>query len=107
MKEHFVRRIMENPAFASGSGDGSEGGGEGGGGGLGEEGARRMTSAREENMVASLKMLRSRFGGAEGYIKGVCGLGEEEIGALRRNLVVSRRNEGGPEKGEERLGSAL
>jgi len=101
MKSQFVKRIMENPAFASG----------GEGEGLGEEGARRMTSAREENMVASMGMLRRVYGSAEGYVRGVCGLGDEEVGRLRRNLVVvggggeGRLGEKG--KVEERVGSAL
>lgn len=42
---------------------------------------------RSENILAMLDSLRSKFGGAEGYIKQKCGLNDEDIRKIRSNLV--------------------
>lgn len=42
---------------------------------------------RSENMLAMLESLRSKFGGAEGYIKQKCGLNDEDIRKIRSNIV--------------------
>ena len=70
LKPIFVDRLLKNPALAGN-----------------EEGVRNMTSSRAENMRRSLDMVGRDFGGAEKYVRDVVGLGEEEIRALKRNLV--------------------
>ncbi|KAI4684009.1 hypothetical protein J4E81_009172 [Alternaria sp. BMP 2799] len=54
----------------------------------GRQAALRMVGSRKESMLASLDMLDERFGGAERYMREYCGLGDEELAGLRRNLVV-------------------
>jgi hypothetical protein len=56
----------------------------------GRQAALRMVGARKESMIKSLEMLSERFGGAERYIRKVCGLGDGELEALRRNLVAGK-----------------
>jgi hypothetical protein len=43
---------------------------------------------RAVNMLATLKMMREKFGGAEGYVIEKCGLTKEEIEKIRSNLIV-------------------
>ncbi|KFY11343.1 hypothetical protein V492_04522 [Pseudogymnoascus sp. VKM F-4246] len=52
-------------------------------------GALNMLSARSENMMATLKMIREKYGGAEAYIREQCGLGDEEIAQIKSSLVVT------------------
>lgn len=40
-------------------------------------------------MMATLQMIRERYGGAEGYIRDQCGLSNEEIGQVKSSLVVA------------------
>ncbi|KAL6705674.1 hypothetical protein ACN47E_006463 [Coniothyrium glycines] len=54
----------------------------------GRQAALRMVGARRETMVASLAMLEEEFGGAERYMREYCGLGDGELEALKRNLLV-------------------
>ncbi|KAF2846148.1 hypothetical protein T440DRAFT_459039 [Plenodomus tracheiphilus IPT5] len=54
----------------------------------GRAAALRMIGAKRESMIGALGMLKQDFGGAEAYLRGVCGLGDEELEALRRNLLV-------------------
>lgn len=55
--------------------------------GVAREAALRMVGARKETMVGTLEMVDRVFGGSERYMREVCGLGDEELEALRRNLV--------------------
>lgn len=55
---------------------------------MGRQAALRMVGAKEEAMLATLEMLDREFGGAEAYMREVCGLGDEELEALKRVLVV-------------------
>jgi hypothetical protein len=41
-------------------------------------------------MLASLKMIRERFGGAEDYVIEKCGLTKEEVKRIRKNLIVEK-----------------
>ncbi|OCK85240.1 hypothetical protein K432DRAFT_318715 [Lepidopterella palustris CBS 459.81] len=50
--------------------------------------ALRMIGAKKESMIAALEMLDREWGGAEGYMRSVCGLGDNEIEALRTTLLV-------------------
>ncbi|KAF2134709.1 hypothetical protein P153DRAFT_329321 [Dothidotthia symphoricarpi CBS 119687] len=52
--------------------------------------ALRMIGARRESMLGALEMVDREWGGSEAYFRRECGLGEGELEALRRNLVVVR-----------------
>ncbi|EUC48345.1 hypothetical protein COCMIDRAFT_87541 [Bipolaris oryzae ATCC 44560] len=54
----------------------------------GRQAALRMIGARKESMFRSLEMLDEEFGGVERYLREKCGLGDQELDALRRNLLV-------------------
>lgn len=54
----------------------------------GRQAALRMVSARKESMLGALAMVDEKFGGAETYMRVQCGLGDGELEALRRNLVL-------------------
>jgi protein tyrosine/serine phosphatase len=54
----------------------------------GKEAALRMSGARAESMHRTLDMIDKRWGGAEGYVKEVCGLSDDEIEALKKNLIA-------------------
>ncbi|KAH7361122.1 tyrosine phosphatase family-domain-containing protein [Pyrenochaeta sp. MPI-SDFR-AT-0127] len=54
----------------------------------GRQAALRMIGARKESMLKALEMVDGEFGGAEAYMRKHCGLGDEELEALRRNLVL-------------------
>jgi hypothetical protein len=41
-------------------------------------------------MLASLKMIRDKFGGAEDYVVEKCGLTKEEVERIRKNLIVEK-----------------
>lgn len=56
----------------------------------GKAAARRMIGARKESMLGSLEMVDKEFGGSEKYMREKCGLGDEELEKLRRNLVLSK-----------------
>ncbi len=43
---------------------------------------------RAANMLATLKMIREKFGGPEGYVIEKCGLTKEEVEKIRKNLIV-------------------
>jgi protein tyrosine/serine phosphatase len=58
--------------------------------GADEDSARRMVGAKKENMIASLKMLSTDFGGAEGYLKNQCGFSGDEIERIKESLVVNK-----------------
>jgi hypothetical protein len=58
----------------------------------GRQAALNMTGARKESMMMALEMLDSEFGGAEGYMREWCGLGDEDLEALRRNLIVEEES---------------
>ncbi|KAG8166638.1 hypothetical protein KVR01_002327 [Diaporthe batatas] len=50
--------------------------------------AERMVGSRPEAMLGTLALIRREYGGVEAFVKGRCGLSDEEIGQIRRNLVV-------------------
>ncbi|CAO2654093.1 Nn.00g108260.m01.CDS01 [Neocucurbitaria sp. VM-36] len=55
----------------------------------GRNAALRMIGARKESMLGALEMVDREFGGAEAYMRTQCGLGDEELEKLRRNLVLT------------------
>ncbi|CAK3999540.1 Tyrosine- phosphatase [Lecanosticta acicola] len=69
LKPLFEERLLKNPAL---------------GGNL--EGVRNMTSSKRENMLATIEMIRREVGSAEQYMREKCGMSEEEVERLRRNL---------------------
>ncbi|KAF7853347.1 uncharacterized protein EAF02_012001 [Botrytis sinoallii] len=52
------------------------------------EGAENLISSKAENMLATLKMLREKFGGAESYVIEKCGLTIDEVERIRKNLTI-------------------
>ncbi|KAF9778825.1 hypothetical protein IL306_002882 [Fusarium sp. DS 682] len=59
------------------------------------EGARRLLGAKPENMLAALQALREQHGSVEEYVVKNCGLTEEDLEQIRKNLIVpeERRQE--------------
>ncbi|MCJ1421177.1 hypothetical protein MMC32_007539 [Xylographa parallela] len=55
--------------------------------GMPEEGIEGMMSSRAEYMLATLEMVRRRYGGVEGYVRDVLGFGDEDVETIRKNLV--------------------
>lgn len=41
-------------------------------------------------MLATLEMIREKFGSAEDYAIDKCGLTKDEVGMIRKNLVVEK-----------------
>ncbi|KAF5657535.1 tyrosin-phosphatase [Fusarium heterosporum] len=52
------------------------------------EGARRLLGAKPENMLAALKTLREQHGSVEQYVVESCGLSQNDLEQIRKNLVV-------------------
>jgi hypothetical protein len=46
---------------------------------------------RAANMMATLELMKEKYGGAEGYVTGQCGLTKEEVALIRKNLVLNDR----------------
>lgn len=70
LKPLFIQRLMLNPAL---------------GGNV--EGIANMTSSKKENMDASIDMIEADFGGARGYMKKWCGMSDDEISRLKKNIT--------------------
>lgn len=73
-RDAVVTRLMKSPVFANA-------------GGGGRARAERMVGARPESMLAMLEMVDWKWGSAEGYMKQMCGLTEEEIRKLKAVLI--------------------
>lgn len=80
MRKGFVERIMASGAF-----DGQDPG-------VGHQAAMRMTSAQAGSMRRTLEYIDKEYGGAEGYMRSKCGLNDEDLVALRKNLIVQDEN---------------
>ncbi|KAJ6534015.1 protein-tyrosine phosphatase-like protein [Mycena vulgaris] len=52
------------------------------------EGAMKMASSKPETMMATLKMVREKYGSAEGWLASHTSLTELDLVALRQNLLV-------------------
>ncbi|TPX09758.1 uncharacterized protein E0L32_009097 [Thyridium curvatum] len=70
-KEEFVAGLLRSAAL---QGD--------------REGASRMVSSRRENMLATLALIREKYGSVEQYVERECGLSADQVAQLRRNLTV-------------------
>ncbi|KAH6705217.1 tyrosine/serine phosphatase-like protein [Leptodontidium sp. 2 PMI_412] len=72
-KDAVMAHLMQNPALTENL-----------------QGAKNMISAKAENMLATLEMIREKFGSAEDYAIDKCGLTKDEVGMIRKNLVVEK-----------------
>ncbi|CAD6443949.1 38062db6-ce87-42d9-9ac4-7bb3f2de0d0f [Sclerotinia trifoliorum] len=70
-KAGIIKHLMEHPAIKDD-----------------HEGAENLISSKAENMLATLKMLIEKFGGAEGYVIEKCGLTAGEVEKIRKNLII-------------------
>ncbi|EGS22665.1 uncharacterized protein CTHT_0011380 [Thermochaetoides thermophila DSM 1495] len=52
------------------------------------EKAERMVSARKENMLLTLRMIREKYGSVEKYVTEHLGISRESVEQIRRNLIV-------------------
>jgi hypothetical protein len=73
-RDAVVIRLMKSPVFANA-------------GGGGRARAERMVGARPESMLAMLEMVDRKWGSAEGYMKQMCGLTDEEIKNVKAVLI--------------------
>ncbi|MCJ1404845.1 hypothetical protein MMC11_008071 [Xylographa trunciseda] len=55
--------------------------------GMPEGGIEGMMSSMAEYMLATLDMVREKYGGVEEYVRDVLGFGDEDIATIRKNLV--------------------
>ncbi|KAF8856824.1 hypothetical protein BDZ45DRAFT_455118 [Acephala macrosclerotiorum] len=74
-RDVIVTRLMKSPVFANA-------------GGGGRARAERMVGARPESMLAMLEMVDKKWGGAEGYMKTMCGLTDEDIKKVKMVLTA-------------------
>jgi hypothetical protein len=79
-RKFFIERILSTGGF-----EGEEG----------LEAAHRMTGAKAQSMKETLDMIAEKYGSPEKYVRTVCGLGDEHIEGLRRNLIVKEDQLGG------------
>lgn len=63
--------------------------------------AERMVGSRPEAMLGTLALIRREYGGVEEFVRGRCGLSEEEIEGIRKNLVVEVAEDQKPVDWEE------
>lgn len=50
--------------------------------------AERMVGSRPQAMLGTLALIRREYGGVEDFVRERCGLSDDEIKGIRRNLVV-------------------
>lgn len=48
-----------------------------------------MNDSRKENMLATMVMIREKYGSAEDYVRTVCEITAEEIERIRQVMIVS------------------
>lgn len=70
MKEGMVERLMQIEAISRD-----------------REGVERMVGSRKEVMIATIEMVRSKYGGVGGYLKSHCGLKDEDLQTTRKNIT--------------------
>lgn len=42
-------------------------------------------------MLATIEMIREKYGGADGYLRTMCGFGDEDISRIRANVMGGAR----------------
>jgi len=72
-REKVMARLRKEPLFASNN-----------------EAALNMFSCRPDTMLAFLSLLEEKYGGVEGYLKGVVQLTGEDISTIRSNILAPR-----------------
>ncbi|QIW99935.1 hypothetical protein AMS68_005453 [Peltaster fructicola] len=70
----FIERLLKNPALEGN-----------------EAGVQNMVSSKKENMLASIDMIKTQFGGAEGYLRDYCKLSDGDVELLKKNLLQAER----------------
>lgn len=70
----FTERLLKNPALKGST-----------------EGIKEMISAQPDKMVATIDMIQNVYGSAEGYVKNVVGLSDEQIAQIRKNLLSDEK----------------
>ncbi|KAF1953433.1 hypothetical protein CC80DRAFT_477996 [Byssothecium circinans] len=98
IRDEIVARLMQSPGFKKYTLSQQEAGGQqqqlegkdfaGEALRKGRMAAERMMSAREATMRGVLELVGREWGGAEGYLRGVVGLGDGELEGLRGALLV-------------------
>lgn len=43
-------------------------------------------------MLATIEMIREKYAGAEGYLRKMCGFGDEDISEIRANITDGVKN---------------
>ena len=51
------------------------------------ESVERMIGSRKESMLATIEMIREKYGGAQSYLKSHCGLGDEDVEEIRKSIM--------------------
>jgi protein tyrosine/serine phosphatase len=74
-REMIMARLTKEPLFATNN-----------------AAAMNMFSSRSETMLAFLSLLRTKYGGAESYLKDYCKLTDDDISAIRSNILSSEDN---------------
>lgn len=74
LKPLFTERLLKNPALQGN-----------------EEGVQNMISSQPEKMAATIEMMQRVYGGAEGYVRDVVGLSDEQIQQIRKNLLSDEK----------------
>jgi protein tyrosine/serine phosphatase len=74
LKPLFTERLLKNPALEGN-----------------EEGVRNMISSQPEKMGDTIEMMQRVYGGAEGYVRDVVGLSDEQIKQIRKNLLSDEK----------------
>lgn len=69
LKPLFIERLLQNPALKGN-----------------REGVLTMVSCKKETMIATIEMIEKDFNGPEAYMKKQCGMSDEEIVQLKKNL---------------------
>jgi len=72
-RESILKRLAQEPIFEAN-----------------KSAALNMLSSRHETMLAFMKMLEERYGGAEGYVKQYCGLDDSDLQTIRQNMTISK-----------------
>lgn len=70
----FTERLLKNPALKGSA-----------------EGIKEMISAQPDKMMATIDMIQRVYGSAEGYVKDVVGLNDEQIAQIRKNLLSDEK----------------
>lgn len=70
----FTERLLKNPALKGSA-----------------EGIKEMISAQPDKMLATIDMIQRVYGSAEGYVKDVVGLNDEQIAQIRKNLLSDEK----------------